>query len=281
MANKPNDIIKNAKKMINDGYVYVYGYKGDIVTKSGIETLAKQYPSVFTWGIKSLALSKVGKHGIDCSGFVNKAAGTNLGGSTQICNAAPEKWSVKDISHVKNGMFIWRSGHIGLIEVDSSGQKWILEAQSTATDLKRTKWDSRAKSFTYYGKISGVNYGVEKTENKTNVSTTVPQANGYSLEDFVKECQTIMGVTVDGIAGNITLSHTVTISNIINRKHALVKPIQKRLNALGYNCGEVDGIAGNKFKEAITKYQSEHSCIADGEITAQKTTWKNLLGMIK
>ena len=59
----------------------------------------------------------------------------------------------------------------------------------------------------------------------------------------------------------------------------MVKAVQKYLNALGYNCGTVDGIAGAMFDAAIKKYQKDNGCVSDGEITAKNTTWKKLLGL--
>ena len=38
-----------------------------------------------------------------------------------------------------------------------------------------------------------------------------------------------------------------------------------------------DGIAGVKFDSAIKRFQKDHDCIVDGELTAQKTTWKRIL----
>lgn len=99
----------------------------------------------------------------------------------------------------------------------------------------------------------------------------------YTHKDFVKEVQAAIGAKVDGIAGNETLSKTVTVSKIKNRKHAVVKPIQKYLNSLGYNCGTADGVAGIKFDIALKAFQKANGCVADGEVTAQKSTWKKLL----
>lgn len=158
MANKPNAIISNAKKLRKSGYVYVYGYKGEVVTVSGVNNLAKLYPSVFTSSIKAMALKKVGKHGIDCSGYVNKCAGTSLGGSSQIKSSAPNTWSISNMSHIKNAMFVWKEGHIGLVEVDENGEVWIHEAMGTAYDLRVSKWSDRANHFTLYGEIKGVDY---------------------------------------------------------------------------------------------------------------------------
>ena len=101
----------------------------------------------------------------------------------------------------------------------------------------------------------------------------------YTLTQFIKDVQTATGASVDGIAGTETLSKTVTVSATKNRKHAVVRPIQKRLNALGFDCGTVDGIAGAKFTKAVKAYQTANGCESDGEITAKNKTWKKLLGM--
>lgn len=186
MANKPSKIISEAKRMIAEKYVYVYGYKGTKVTKSGVESLAKQYPNVFTSSIKSMALKKVGKMGIDCSGFVCKAANIPMQGSTQIKEGfvSKKKVNVKNTNSIKNGMGIWRDGHIALLEVDSKGEVWVLEAKGTAYDLVRTKYSERGSHFTYYGKIKGVDYSgtktvkeikeqLAKTTSSTSVKTTI------------------------------------------------------------------------------------------------------------
>lgn len=102
----------------------------------------------------------------------------------------------------------------------------------------------------------------------------------YALKDFIKDVQNVTGSQVDGIAGSETLANTITVSSTKNNKHAVVKYIQKYLNYLGYDCGTVDGIAGSEFDAAVKKYQSDHGCVADGEITAKNKTWKCLLGMV-
>ena len=71
------------------------------------------------------------------------------------------------------------------------------------------------------------------------------------------------------------------MSSTKNRKHPVVIHIQKRLNALGYNCGNADGIAGEKFTAAVNSYQKNVLGYkkTDGEVTAKKKMWKSLLGM--
>lgn len=110
------------------------------------------------------------------------------------------------------------------------------------------------------------------------INTVSP--TGYERTAFIMDVQAATGSKVDGKAGAETIRNTVTVSASKNRKHPVVPAIQKRLNALGYNCGTVDGIAGPKFTAAVKAYQSGNGCVVDGEITAQKKTWKSLLGMI-
>ena len=103
---------------------------------------------------------------------------------------------------------------------------------------------------------------------------------GYTLMQFICDVQAAVGAKIDGIAGPETLSKTPTVSRWKNRKHPAVKTVQKRLQALGYTAvGEADGIAGRKFDAALKKFQKEHGCVADGEITAGQKTWRCLLAM--
>lgn len=126
--------------------------------------------------------------------------------------------------------------------------------------------------------------GILKTLNITSNNDPVVEnkpdkvlENTYSHKDFVKEVQSCIGAKVDGIAGKETLSKTVTVSRHKNSRHSVVRPIQKYLNALGFNCGAVDGIAGKLFDNAVKSFQKANGCVCDGEITARNKTWKKLL----
>ncbi len=106
------------------------------------------------------------------------------------------------------------------------------------------------------------------------------QAGISSLEMFIREVQAACGAKIDGIAGPETLRKTITVSAGKNRYHAVVEAVQKRLAALGYHeVGQVDGIAGVKFTAAVMRFQSEHGCWVDGELTARNKSWRILLGM--
>lgn len=112
------------------------------------------------------------------------------------------------------------------------------------------------------------------------IDSTGNLTSTYPLVDFIKDVQRAFGATVDGIAGSKTLNKTKTISAVYNRKHAVVKYIQKRLYALGYTeVGTADGIAGKKFTSAVKHYQTDNGCVSDGVITRKAKTWRKLLGI--
>jgi N-acetyl-anhydromuramyl-L-alanine amidase AmpD len=130
---------------------------------------------------------------------------------------------------------------------------------------------------TFRADVKDLLKGDEKVEEPAKPTTT---AEKYNLTQFIKDVQKACGAAVDGIAGKETLSKTVTLSATKNRKHKAVKPVQKRLYALGYTeIGEADGVAGAKFTKAVKRFQKENGYVADGEITAVNKTWRKLLGM--
>lgn len=173
MSSTPEQAVAIAKQMIGAGVVYVYGFKYETVTKAKIESLSAQYPSVYTSSIKNMAVNKIGKTAVDCSGFVCKAFAISNIGSSQLMAKMIHKYKVSDTSNILNGMLIWRNGHIGLIEVDENGIAWVLEAKGTAYDLCRTLYSSRGKDFTYYGELSGIDYTNAKKIGETSTQSII------------------------------------------------------------------------------------------------------------
>ena len=158
------------------------------------------------------------------------------------------------------------------------------KGQFTITEVKNG-W-GKLKSgvgWIYLENASYVTIGSTAGNTSTSTSPSTPQASTsstYTKTQFIKDVQVAIGAKVDGLGGSETLSKTPTVSKTKNNKHAVVKPIQKYFNSLSFDCGEPDGIAGTKFDTAVKAYQKSHGCVADGEITAQKNTWKFLLGLL-
>lgn len=131
-----------------------------------------------------------------------------------------------------------------------------------------------------YGRPKYSDVVVEEQEIEVVKPPEVPESISYDLGSFISDVQRACGAVIDGIAGSETLRKTVTVSAKRNRRHAVVKYIQKRLYALGYTeVGTADGIAGPKFTSAVKRFQTVNGCVVDGEITRRNKTWRALLGM--
>lgn len=173
----------------------------------------------------------------------------------------------------------WTStGHFILLYKYENGYVYINDPASTKADRIKNTWDLFSKQVKYMW-IIDVPDSFKAGITSPVVSTTVPNSNSYSQKQFIKDVQTAIGAKVDGISGTETLSKTVTISKSKNNRHAVVKPLQKYLNFIGFNCGTTDGVAGLKFDSAVKSYQKKNNCIVDGEITKSGNTWKKLLGL--
>lgn len=102
----------------------------------------------------------------------------------------------------------------------------------------------------------------------------------YPQNEFVKDIQAVFNVDATGVAGPETLLETLTLSEVLNRKHPAIYYIQRRLYVLSYTeVGKVNGVADAKFTAAVKRFQADNGCVIDGEITARAKTWKILLGM--
>lgn len=122
--------------------------------------------------------------------------------------------------------------------------------------------------------------GPQTLEQLRVAAENLANRKAYTKKQFVEDVQRILGAGVDGIPGPITMSKTITVSRYKNRKHPVVVPIQKRLYALGYTeIGDADGIAGSAFEKAMKHFQRDFGLYADGEATAQKSTWNKLLNL--
>ena len=104
-------------------------------------------------------------------------------------------------------------------------------------------------------------YGDEAVRGGTSGSVTDDFYRYYSAKDnLTAELQKILNskgaaLDVDGIAGTKTLSecHKYTINK--GDSGELTRWVQARLNAIGFNCGAADGIAGEQTMTAIHNFQ--------------------------
>lgn len=167
--------------------------------------------------------------------------------------------------------------HTGIVEKVVNGVITTIEGNAN-NQVKRCTYSVNDSWVNGFGRPK---YEAEDVDDEPAAPAEEEEAEDeYSLTLFIKEVQNATGAAVDGIAGPETISKTVTLSQYKNRFHKAVIPVQKRLKALGYTqVGEVDGIAGPKFTDAVKAYQRANGCVVDGEITARNKTWRKLLGM--
>lgn len=110
-----------------------------------------------------------------------------------------------------------------------------------------------------------------------------PQKNNINVSDintfvFLQHefnVQLGAGIAEDNIHGPITLSKCPLIKQ--GAQGNITRWIQNRLNQLGFNCGQADGIFGNMTANAVRAFQRAHGLIADAIIG--QNTWRALLGL--
>lgn len=129
--------------------------------------------------------------------------------------------------------------------------------------------DNRTEWMNFKKKLNG---GAITSSTKSNNTTTK-----YTFKNFVKDIQKAINVAQSGMVNEKTLSKLPTVSSTKNNKHAVIIPLQKYLNSIGYNCGNTDGIAGAKFNNAVKAFQKDNGCTVDGELTSGGKTWKKIL----
>ena len=104
-------------------------------------------------------------------------------------------------------------------------------------------------------------YGDEAVAGGTSGSVTDDFNRYYAVNsNYIAELQTILNakgahLTVDGIAGAKTLSECYKYTIEPGDQGQLTRWVQQRLNALGFSCGQADGISGTMTMNAIHEFQ--------------------------
>lgn len=219
------------------------------------------------WGWKGLANQKYGGAKYAANGV------PDIGANTMITKC---KDLSTDFDKIEIGEAVWTTGHIGVyigngLAIECT-PAWSNGVQITACNRDVEGYNRR--NWKKHGKLPYIEY--IETAADENIIDDVTK----TTRAFIRNVQSAIGAKVDGIAGPETLSKTVTVSAKYNKRHAVVKHLQKRLYELGYvEVGTADGVAGPKFTSAVAHFQQDNGCVVDGVITAKKRTWKKLLGL--
>lgn len=113
------------------------------------------------------------------------------------------------------------------------------------------------------------------TINTSLNNTPATKVISNNISDWVYRLQRVIGAVQDNIPGPITLSKCPLIKT--GSSGEVVKLLQERLNSLGFNAGNADGIFGNNTYNAVYLFQSAKTLSKDGIVG--QNTWKKLLGL--
>ena len=102
--------------------------------------------------------------------------------------------------------------------------------------------------------------------------TAFQKANGLGVDGIVGKLT--WGKLYDATPVNVTPVTTQPMLRTGSRGDA-VRKLQEMLNALGYDCGSVDGIFGSKTKAAVLAFQKANGLAADGIVGP--LTWGKLV----
>lgn len=122
------------------------------------------------------------------------------------------------------------------------------------------------------------------TGNTVNITNTAPTTSQNNVQSnngapTIAELQMELnrqfnaGLAVDNIKGPKTLGACVNVS--YGARGNLTKWIQRKLNYLGYNSGEADGIFGDKTLAAVKDFQNKNGLAVDGIVG--RNTWNKLI----
>lgn len=145
--------------------------------------------------------------------------------------------------------------------------------------------------YTSMGRVEGISGYVDLNlwyaEVEAAAGAAPEEKAGYGLADFIRESRGIWNAAPDAGAKEI-VSKTVTVSTSKNRSHAIVTPLERYMQALGYYTGTIEAdrgkqpVFGNGMKKAVVLYQTHvvkaSEKYRDGELTAGASTWKTLYG---
>lgn len=118
--------------------------------------------------------------------------------------------------------------------------------------------------------LNKVNTSINK-----NVDWLSEYLKSWNWKEWVGKLQRTIGVNIDKIVGPITLKACTLLKKGMHGE--LVRRLQEVLKAYGFNCGDIDGIFGDKTYNAVVAFQKSRGLAIDGIVGYN--TWKVLLGI--
>lgn len=149
------------------------------------------------------------------------------------------------------------------------------KASTLLKKLNTGDYKGAAEEFAKWNKANGV---VLLGLTKRRASEKALFLNGFDStiqsknNDWIKNIQIIIGVTVDGLAGVETLSKIPAIKN--GSKGDIAKLLQEKLTYLGYDTKGIDGDIGTSSVSAIKAFQKANKLTVDGVFG--QNSWKKI-----
>lgn len=175
-------LVKFARTKI--GTPYVYGCKGEVLTKEKYLTLKKIYGDL-VW--KSDA-SKIGQVCVDCSGLISWYTGV-IKSSTQYKNNADEIYPIYTIQTAPIGVAVWMKGHIGIFTGYKNNVPYYIAADGSAFGVREVPLSYN--NFTCWFKIDGIEYinqnEDEKNMKRYNTLEEIPDWGKETIRDLIKK----------------------------------------------------------------------------------------------
>lgn len=163
MALTNTGLVKFVKTKL--GVNYVYGSKGEILTKTKYDTLKRLYPN----NVRATDVKKVGTYCTDCSGLISWYT-KKIKSSQTFHDEAASVHPIKSIADAPVGAAVWRKGHIGVYIGDGR----VIEARGAAYGVVETR--VTARDFTHWFLIKDVSYRDEYYPKYTGTSDSIVTA---------------------------------------------------------------------------------------------------------
>lgn len=226
------------------GQAYWYGTCCYDCTASLLERKAKQYPSAYPESRMSRYRADIatGKKCADCIGLIKgylwtrddgkmvyQLDGRPDKGANGMFNTATVKGTIDTLPEVP-GMLLYHEGHAGVY----IGGGWAIEAQGFSAGIIKTQVSKR--NWTHWYACPYMDYIDE---------------NGTPIE--------VLNVPSIPIIRNLYYNDGMRMLQGED-----VADLQRRLLALCYDCGKVDGYFGTLTRAAVISFQHDHGLEPDG-----------------
>ena len=122
---KASELVEFARSKI--GTPYIYGAKGEVLTKEKFDYLQKTYGIDYVWKSDS---AKIGKVCVDCSGLISWHCNV-MRGSAQWFAKATEKHPISEIDKAPVGALLYMKGHITIYSGFRDGKYWSVGADGS------------------------------------------------------------------------------------------------------------------------------------------------------